>query len=91
MKQPFKFVGSHPSPDTIETLTNLLELAKKGELIGFCYSAIHSQRRVTVGWTGECERSPIFALGTVSKLHYWLNRYSESDGQDEGDDALKRQ
>jgi hypothetical protein len=69
MKPPFRFIGAETSADTIEVLKQLLDAAKKGELIGLAFAAMYRRRAYAVGYTGECARNPTFARGMVDDLH----------------------
>lgn len=72
MKPPFRLVGETVSHDTVEVLTELLQEAKSGNIIGLALVAMHRRRQYEFAITGEAERSPTFALGTVSKLQFDL-------------------
>jgi hypothetical protein len=68
MKPPFRVVAENPSSDTAQVLSELMELAKTGELIGFAFVSLYRRRRVQTGATGEASRSPVFTLGAVRIL-----------------------
>lgn len=70
MKPPFRLVGEMVSHDTVEVLTELLDEAKSGNIIGVALVAMHRQRRFEFALTGEAARSPTFTLGTVTKLQF---------------------
>lgn len=70
MKPPFRLVGEMVSHDTVEVLTELLNEAKAGVLIGVALVAMHKQRQFEFALTGEAARSPTFTLGTVTKLQF---------------------
>lgn len=58
------------SHDTIDVLTELLQEARKGNVIGVALVAMYRQRRYEFALTGEAARSPTFTLGTVTKLQF---------------------
>lgn len=68
MKPPFRLVPDSLSKDTLEALTQLLDLAQRGELIGVAFAGILKQRRYFVNTAGEAHRNPTFARGCVSAL-----------------------
>lgn len=68
MKPPFRFVGVQPSHDTIDMLSEMLQAAKKGEIIGVAFTAMYKRREYVVGYTGECARNPTFTRGMVFTL-----------------------
>lgn len=68
MKPPFRLVPDSLSKDTFEALTQLLDLAQRGELIGVAFAGILKQRRYFVNTAGEAHRNPTFARGCVSAL-----------------------
>lgn len=70
MKPPFHLVGEMVSHDTVEVLTQLLKEARAGNVIGLALVSMHKQRNYEFAITGEAERSPTFALGTVAKLQF---------------------
>jgi hypothetical protein len=54
--------------DTVESLTELLAAAKRGEVLGVAFTAILRGRRMSYGATGEANNDPILALGHVHVL-----------------------
>lgn len=68
MKPPFRLVPDTISTDTEEALAQLLDLAKRGELIGVAFAGMLRQRRYFVNTAGEAHRNPTFARGCVSAL-----------------------
>jgi len=68
MKPPFRLVPDTLSNDTEQALTQLLDLAKRGELIGVAFAGMLKQRRYFVNTAGEAHRNPTFARGCVSAL-----------------------
>lgn len=70
MRPPFRLVGQMVSHDTVEVLSELLERAKRGEVLGLALVAIQKRRTYEFALTGEASRSPTFALGTVAKLQH---------------------
>lgn len=67
------------SRDTIECLSALLEAAKRGEVIGVCYAAMHKKRQYTVHACGEAHRNPTFSSGMVSALWFDLQRQARGE------------
>lgn len=70
MKPPFRLVGEMISHDTVEVLSELLQQAKAGDVIGVALVALQRKRQYEFALTGEAARSPTFTLGTVAKLQY---------------------
>lgn len=68
MRPPFKLIEDAISHDTVEALSQLLDLAKRGELIGVAFAGMLKQRRYFVNTAGEAHRNPTFARGCVSAL-----------------------
>lgn len=68
MKPPFRLVPDSLSTDTEEALAQLLDLARRGELIGVAFAGMLRQRRYFVNTAGEAHRNPTFARGCVSAL-----------------------
>ena len=68
MKSPFVLVSDEISHDTIEALTELLEDARRGELIGIAFAAMYKQRKFIVDTAGEAHRNPIFTRGMLACL-----------------------
>lgn len=67
------------SRDTIECLSALLEAAKRGEVIGVCYAAMHKKRQYTVHACGEAHRNPTFSSGMVGALWFDLQRQARGE------------
>lgn len=76
MKAPFKLVpiNGRVSHDTVQCLEQLLERAKKGEVIGVAYAAMFRQREYTVHTCGEMHKNPTFCRGAVAALSDKLSR-----------------
>lgn len=68
MKPPFRLVPDTISTDTTKALEQLLDLARRGELIGIAFAAMQKQRRYFVNTAGEAHRNPGFARSCVSVL-----------------------
>jgi len=68
MRPPFRLITDTLSTDTEQALTQLLDLAKRGELIGVAFAGMLRQRRYFVNTAGEAHRNPTFARGCVSAL-----------------------
>ena len=68
MKPPFRLVPDSISHDTVECVTELLELAKKGELIGLAFAGMLRRRTFIVNTAGAAYESPTFTRGMVSAL-----------------------
>jgi len=72
MKRPFSFIGEQPSVDTVQVLSELLDQAKSGELIGVALVGLLKRRQFGTATTGEASRSLAFAIGTVRVLEQTL-------------------
>jgi hypothetical protein len=68
MKPNLSVIGSPPATDTVQTLEYLLDLARRGELIGIAFVGMYKRRRIQTGTTGEASRSPVFTIGAVRVL-----------------------
>jgi hypothetical protein len=79
VKPPFRLVPDTLSKDTLEALTQLLDLAQRGELIGVAFAGILKQRRYFVNTAGEAHRNPTFARGCVSALDDELGKRMRSE------------
>jgi len=74
VKPPFKLVSDDLSKDTIECLTQLLDHAKAGHILGVAYGAMYKGRRYIVNVAGECHRNRTFTRGIVADLDEELSR-----------------
>lgn len=68
MRPPFKLVDDDISLDTIQCLERLLEMAKRGELIGVALVAMLKRRDYFTHATGETYRNPTFTRGMLRVL-----------------------
>lgn len=68
MKPPFGLVPDRLSDDTVECLEQLLNEARKGEVIGLAFAAMLKRRAYIVNAAGEALRNPTFARGMVAAL-----------------------
>lgn len=68
MKPPFRLVPDTLSTETTEALTQMLDMARRGELIGLAFAGILKRRGYFVNTAGEAYRNPTFARGCVSAL-----------------------
>jgi hypothetical protein len=67
-KTHFRLVPDNISHDTVECLGQLLEQAKKGELVGLAYAGMLRRRAFIVDTAGMAYESPTFARGMVAAL-----------------------
>lgn len=74
MKTPFTLTQETISHDTVEALRTLLAAAERGDVLGMAFVVMHKRRSFTVETTGEANRNPIFALGTLTMLDEHLRR-----------------
>lgn len=68
MKAPFILVPDNISNETVRSLEQLLEHARKGEVIGIAFAAMLKRRGYIVNSSGEAFRNPTFARGMVQAL-----------------------
>lgn len=68
MKPPFSLIADTISTDTEQALMQLLDLARRGELIGVAFAGMLKERRYFVNTAGEAHRNPTFARGLVAVL-----------------------
>lgn len=79
-RAPFRLsVVDGVSHDTVECLEVLLEEARRGEVIGVCYAAMHKRRNYTVRACGEAHRNPTFSSGMVGALWFDLQRQAHGE------------
>lgn len=68
MKAPFILVPDEISNDTVKSLEQLLEHAKRGEVIGVAFAAMLKRRGFIVNSSGEAHRNPTFSRGMLRAL-----------------------
>jgi hypothetical protein len=68
MNLPFRLIPDNISTDTVEALEQLLEQARRGEVIGLAYAAMLRRRAYIVNTAGEAHRNPTFSRGMVAAL-----------------------
>lgn len=81
MKPPFHLVPDTLSNETTEALMQMLELARRGELIGIAFAGILRQRGYFVNTAGEAHRNPTFARGVVAALDDSLSNRIHHKGE----------
>lgn len=65
---PFILIPDNVSNETVECLTQLLEHAQSGELIGIAFSAMVKRRGYICNTAGEAHVNPTFARGMIAAL-----------------------
>jgi hypothetical protein len=73
-RKPFTLVTAPASQETVKALEELLDEARRGEVIGIAFAAMCRKRTYFVNAVGEAYRNPTFARGMVSALHDDLGR-----------------
>jgi hypothetical protein len=68
MKPPFRLITDTISTDTTAALEQLLDLARRGELIGIAFAGMLKQRRYFVNTAGTAHESPTFTRGMLATL-----------------------
>lgn len=68
MKRPFTLAPDTISTNTVEALSQLLDLARSGEIIGIAFTCMLKQRKFFVNTAGEAHRNPMFARALVAVL-----------------------
>lgn len=68
MKSPFKLHKEHISADTVAFLEDMLDMARRGELIGVAAVAMLKKREFITNTTGETARNPVFTRGMLRVL-----------------------
>lgn len=81
MRPPFRLVADTVSIDTIECLEQLLERAKRGDLIGLAFAAMLKRRRYIVNTAGVAHDSPTFTRGMVAALDDSLSNRIHHQGE----------
>jgi len=79
MKPPFTLIKPPPCINTITTLEQLLEEARRGEIIGITFSAMLKERKFFGDVVGECRRNPVFASGMIAALDFDLQNLIHND------------
>lgn len=64
----YRLVPDAISDDTVIALEQLLEHARKGQLIGLAFVGMYKRREYIVNCTGEAKRSPTFTRGMLRAL-----------------------
>lgn len=82
MKPPFTLVPDTISTDTIEALSQLLDLARSGEIIGIAFTCMLKQRRFFVNTAGEAHRNPLFTRALVAVLDDSLSNRIHNRGDE---------
>lgn len=67
-KPPFYLMPDVISKDVIDTLQELLALARRGHLIGLAFAAMYKDRSYVVNTAGEADRNPTFTRGMLLAL-----------------------
>ncbi len=78
-RRPFRLVPSDISHDTVEALTELLDQAHKGKVIGIAFAVMCKGRDYFTDAAGEARRSPTFARGMVMDLSDKLGRWTRGE------------
>lgn len=68
MRPPFRLLEDSLSRDTVEALEQLLDGARKGEVIGIAFAAMLKRRVYITNVAGEAYRNPTFCRGMVGAL-----------------------
>jgi hypothetical protein len=63
MGESLRLVRPASDLQTIEALTELLEAAKAGKVIGLAYVALHLQDEYSADLVGQARRSPLLSRG----------------------------
>lgn len=69
-----KLMEKSVSQETVEALTRLLADAKRGEIAGFAYIALHQGTSYSGDVIGRAKQFPIYTLGLVKALEDLLVR-----------------
>lgn len=64
----FTIVGKKRCFDTIKELEELLELARKGKIVGIAYAVLRPRQRYDIGYTGQFLEYPEAGIGPVYRL-----------------------
>lgn len=67
-RDPFILISDTVSTETVRCCEQLLEAAKKGEIIGVAFCAMLKRRAYIVNTAGEAHRNPTFTRGMVAAL-----------------------
>lgn len=67
-----------PSDSTIATLEDLLEQAKRGEIVALAYAGVRPNREVFWSWCGEGNANLLMA-GLTGLHHRYAKAWSVSD------------
>lgn len=72
MIENLKLMPDNVSPDIVAALAQLLDEAKKGDVIGLGFIAVYKRREYIVNVAGELRRNPTLARGMVASLDDYL-------------------
>lgn len=81
MKVPFTLVPDALSVDTVECLEQLLDLARRGQVIGLAFAAMLKRRSYIVNTAGEAHRNPTFTRGMLAALQDRLGERVQGGNQ----------
>ena len=62
------------SEETVQALEELLEKARRGEVVGVAVAAMYRKREFTVNTCGDMHRNPTFCRGAVAALADQISR-----------------
>ena len=68
MTNTYRLIHEHISRDTVEALTQLLELAKQGEVTGIAFGAFLKNRRYITDVAGTCFHNATITRGMICAL-----------------------
>lgn len=68
MRPPYVLIQDNISNATVECLEQLLEHARKGEVIGVAFACMLKRRGYIVNTAGEAHRNPTFSRGMLAAL-----------------------
>jgi hypothetical protein len=62
------------SEETVQALDELLEKARRGEVVGVAYAAMYRQREYSVRTCGDMHTNPTYCRGAVAALGDHISR-----------------
>lgn len=65
---PYQLIREPISADTVEALEQMLDSARRGDVIGIAFALMLKRRRILVDCAGEGCENPVLARGAVKVL-----------------------
>lgn len=73
MIESMRLIPDEVPPDVVDALSQLLDKAKEGEIVGIGFVAVYKRHEYIVNVAGELRRNPTLARGMVASLDDYLS------------------